>query len=443
MRSTLTSKASLSALLCLAVAVHGPAQQQPKIKDADLEQARNMLHAAYSDLKKNYYDPKFGGLDIDARYKEYNDRVAKAVSLNAGMAVVAGYLDGLKDSHTFFLPPMRPYTFEPGFRMKMVGDQCLVSRIRPKMDATEKLHPGDRILKFNNFPVGRDDLWTLTYYFTALSPSPVYELDLQSPDGATRHVSVKAFNRPGKAVLDLSQEGPDVWNLEHQGEDADHVNRSILQEVGDVTIWKMPQFNLESEQVDAAFARVRKHSTLVLDLRGDPGGYTDTLGWMVGSVFDHDVKIADRVGRKDSKPMIAKTRGNTFKGKMVVLVDSGSASAAELFARVMQLEHRATIIGDRSSGSVMESRHYDETSSTGGDTMVAFGFSITDANLIMADGKSLEKSGVVPDEVALPTAQDVAGGRDPVLAHAAELAGGKLTPESAGKLFPSEWEALY
>ena len=76
MRSTLTSKASLSALLCLAVAVHGPAQQQPKIKDADLEQARNMLHAAYSDLKKNYYDPKFGGLDIDARYKEYNDRVA-------------------------------------------------------------------------------------------------------------------------------------------------------------------------------------------------------------------------------------------------------------------------------------------------------------------------------------------------------------------------------
>jgi C-terminal processing protease CtpA/Prc len=88
----------------------------------------------------------------------------------------------------------------------------------------------------------------------------------------------------------------------------------------------------------------------------------------------------------------------------------------------------------------MEARRFEETSGT--DTVVPFGFSITDANLIMSDGKSLEKTGVTPDEVVLPTPEDLAAGRDPVLARAATLAGGSLSPEQAGKMFPVEWLPL-
>jgi len=176
-----------------------------------------------------------------------------------------------------------------------------------------------------------------------------------------------------------------------------------------------------------------------MDLRGNPGGLVKTLERVVGGVVDHDVTIAQRVGRKsDLKPQIAKSRGaGAYAGKLIVLVDSRSASAAELFARVIQLEHRGTVLGDHSSGSVMESVRYQFHQ--GMNTLVFYGASITDADLIMGDGKSLEHTGVVPDEVILPSAADLAAGRDPVLARAATLAGVQLDAVKAGQLFPIEW----
>ncbi len=50
-----------------------------------------------------------------------------------------------------------------------------------------------------------------------------------------------------------------------------------------------------------------------------------------------------------------------------------------------------------------------------------------------------EHIGVTPDDIVLPSAQDLAAGRDPVLAHAADLMGVTVTAEQAGKAFPYEW----
>ncbi len=136
------------------------------------------------------------------------------------------------------------------------------------------------------------------------------------------------------------------------------------------------------------------------------------------------------------KPLIAKSRG-AFTGKLIVLVNSRSAGDSELFARVIQLEKRGIVVGDRTVGSGMKGGYY--VYNVGGNTVISYVVAITQADLIMADGKSLEHVGVTPDEIMLPTAADLAAGRDPVLAHAAQELGVKLSPEDAGKMFPYLW----
>jgi carboxyl-terminal processing protease len=248
---------------------------------------------------------------------------------------------------------------------------------------------------------------------------------------------------PQQRVLDLTGSTGDfnIWDVVRDEENEAHLGRARFAVASDsVGILKLPSFEFDKSEIDSMIGKAHKYKALVLDLRGNPGGYTEILRYLIGVCFDKEIKIGDRIGRSEHKPMIAKPHDRPFTGKLVVLVDSKSASAAELFSRVIQLEKRGTVLGDRSSGSVMEAKQYSYKGGT--DTVIFFGAEITDADIVMTDGKSLEHHGVIPDEIMLPTADDLANGRDPVLAHAVESLGGKLTPEAAGKLFPYEWPKI-
>src|SRR5579863_866025 len=414
--------------------------QLQKITDTQRADTEVMLINLRDAVKKNYYDPAYHGLDIDARYKTYKEKLIKAETLGDAFRTVAAFLSGLDDPHTCFIPPRRIYQAEYGYKMQMFGDACFITNVRPETDAAKKLHPGDQVMTLDGFGINRKDLWQLEYYLYQLAPKRASEFTLRDPSGTVRK----------ERVLTKYLEGRELWNLtthierqdlksEMDNERSIWRNRYVERE--DVMIWKMPQFLYLDSRIDYLIGLARKHATLILDLRGNPGGSMDVLAHMIGSFFDRDVQVAVRVGRKDKKPQMARTVGkNIFTGNLIVLVDSNSGSTAELFARVIQLEHRGTVLGDHSSGSVMEARFY--RFSAGVNTLVSFGAFVTEADLIMSDGKSLEKTGVTPDEIILPTPSQLAGGEDPVLARAAELAGIKLDGLAAGKLFPYEWSPL-
>ena len=69
---------------------------------------------------------------------------------------------------------------------------------------------------------------------------------------------------------------------------------------------------------------------------------------------------------------------------------------------------------------------------------IFFGESITVADVIMSDGKSLEHVGVTPDELVLPTPAELAAGRDVVLSRAAALLGATLDPVKAATLYTDQ-----
>ena len=100
------------------------------------------------------------------------------------------------------------------------------------------------------------------------------------------------------------------------------------------------------------------------------------------------------------------------------------------------MEKRAFVMGDRSSGMVMEATFFPHEISL--DTNNFYGAEVAISDLIMTDGKSLEHVRVEPDILILPTAQDLTSHRDPVMARAAGLVGVKVTPEEAGSMFPEK-----
>lgn len=431
----------ISLILIMAGSAPLRAQQLDRI---ERERALSMLKNIRDDLKKNYYDPSFRGMDVDARFKSAEEKIKQATSLGQAFGVIAQALLDLNDSHTSFSPPSRPVSVEYGWQMQAVGDQCFVAAVKPGSDAERKgMKAGDLVLSIDGFKPTRKELWKIEYYYYALSPRPGMRVVLQSPGQEPRQLDISAKVKQGKRLLNLSGAGTssqDINDLIRESEDADRRTRHRFQKLGPLVIWKMPTFSFAPEDADSIMSDHIKGSTgLILDLRGNPGGLVRTLERLVGHFLDRDLKIADRKGRKEKKPMMAKTQGkDTFSGKVIVLVDSKSASCSELFARLMQIEKRGIVIGDVSAGAVMQSRFYQQE--LGVETLVIYGASITDADVIMTDGKSLEHTGVIPDELIIPTAEDLAANRDPVMARAAELLGVKLDPAKAGALFPIEWQ---
>ena len=399
----------------------------------DRDSAKAMLQMVKDDLKKNYYDPSLRGLDLEARFKQAEDKIKQAQTRDQLVIPIAQLMLDLNDSHTFFLPPFRAARVRYGWRMQMIGDTCFVTHVNPKSDAAAKgLIAGDKVLTVDGNRPTRENLWKINYRYYSLIPSRSVKLSVIHPDSeAPREIEVLS-------KIEKTAERADYFTNIWRYNSETLVDEDRFYEQDDLLIWEMPGFDVSPEHIDEIMSRVRKHKALVLDLRGNGGGYKVTLERFAGYFFDRDIKVADVQGRTEMKPILAKTRPDkVYKGQLIVLIDSRSASAAELFARVVQIEKRGTVLGDRSAGAVMLSRSYDHETGVGGT--LYFGASVTIANVMMSDGKGLERSGVVPDELVLPSALDIANRRDPVLARAAAIAGVELSADKAGTLFPVEW----
>ena len=424
-RPTHSVKRALALLSTIALGAGLLAQTGPALSKTDREIVSMMLRQIDEDVRRYYYDPSFHGVDLKASVRDAGLRLKSATAFNDAIGTLADLLIQLDDSHTTFLPPNRRVRVDYGWQMAMVGDVPLVVSVDPDSDAAAKgLKPGDRVLMLNGFEPRRANLWRLAYFYRFIRPQALQRVAVLRPDGTadTLDVQSRVASRPVTEIEDLLDE---LEGLLHR-------MRDVTAPVGaDTLVWRMSVFG-NPDRVDEMIKKARGYRTLVLDLRGNGGGAVVALRELVSRCFDRDVLVATVQQRGKIEREVAKPGRNGFTGGMIVLVDSRSASAAEMFARIVQLEKRGTVIGDRTAGAVMTSRIIPHKA---GLTGVFYATSITIGDVRMSDGGSLEKAGVEPDEIALPRPSDLAAGRDPVLAHAIALAGGSLTPEEAGRLF--------
>ena len=439
MHSNRRSSSRAVVVALMAVALPAAAGAQGRLGH-DRELGKLMLRNVQRDIQKLYFDPTFHGFDLPGRFAQAGEKLKTAESTGQVMAIVAQAVLEIGDSHTRFFPPERTVRAEYGWTMRPIGDVCRVLAVRPRSAAeTKGLKPGDAVLSVNGYPANRATADTLRYLFYSLRPQSALRVVAQSPGQPERTLDLAAELKRSALGVDLTEGSYAFWAMVREGQEERHLGRHIYDSLSDdVLVWHMPGFNLRDGGVRELIGRARKHQTLILDLRGNPGGFIDQLKELTGSLFDHDVTIAEEKSRKGSKPLVAKKAREPFLGKLIVLVDGDSASSAEVLARVVQIEKRGTVIGDLTAGAVLEAeeRSYDLA---GTDSIITYGAEIAVADLVMTDGASLEGKGVTPDELLVPTGEDLAADRDIVLTRAAALAGLEIPEGKTLSFLPYEW----
>jgi C-terminal processing protease CtpA/Prc len=413
-------------LLVLSGASAAPAART--MDATDLSRAREMLHAVRLAVRDYFHDPGFKGLDLDAHFGVARERMGDAVSMEQAYRIIADTLAGLDDPHTYFIPPPVAAHYDPGWDLLIVGDDAYVSVVRPGSDAVRNgMRRGDRVLLVGGRAPSRHAFWSLRQPDYVLSPRPMLDVRLQSAGKAARDVTIRATVTP--------RPGSDTAGHGHGVEPSVTRPRApLVTDIAGVRVWTLDAFDPDATRMErAARQAIGRASAMVLDLRGNGGGAIEGLVELTRHFFRREVHIAEPKGRRRLRPLVAQGRRDAFAGELIVLVDSATASSAEIFARVIQIEQRGIVVGDRTAACVMQARTRMASIPLIG-AVLPFGVSIAEADIIMRDGRSLQGTGVTPDVVSLPTGDDLAHGRDPVLAHALGLLGLSIEAAEAGRL---------
>jgi carboxyl-terminal processing protease len=152
---------------------------------------------------------------------------------------------------------------------------------------------------------------------------------------------------------------------------------------------------------------------VVLDLRNDPGGYLESAVQVAGQwVPKNQVVVTEAHSDGSSIPYNSAGFGRLSSTKTVVLINGGSASAAEILAGALRDYNIAQLIGEKSFGKGSVQQLIDLP----GDSAVK----VTIAKWITPSGKNLNHDGLTPDIEVKLSEDDMNNKRDPQLDRALE-----------------------
>ncbi len=165
-----------------------------------------------------------------------------------------------------------------------------------------------------------------------------------------------------------------------------------LQIKNSVAILKLNEFGQDSSnEFHAAAVQIKDKgiSKVVLDLRSNPGGLLNSAVDIAGELFENGQVVVIEQGKNSRDELKTSGPGTLKDAKLVVLINGGSASAAEILAGAIQDTGRGKLIGEKTfgKGSVQQIESLPGGSSA----------KITVAKWLTPKGKSIDKDGITPD----------------------------------------------
>lgn len=128
---------------------------------------------------------------------------------------------------------------------------------------------------------------------------------------------------------------------------------------------------------------------VVLDLRNNPGGYLSGSVFIASEFLPSGMVVQQEYSDGRKETFSVNRLGKLTTQRLVILVNKGSASASEIVAGVLQEYKRAKIVGETTfgKGTIQEAQ----------DLPGGAGLHITTARWLLPSGKSIDKSGIIPD----------------------------------------------
>ena len=315
---------------------------------------------------------------------------------------IEGTVRALNDPYSSFFNPSDAKKFEQdisgsfggiGAEIGIRNNQLLIiSPLKGNPAEAVGLKAGDKILKI-------DDTFT-----TDLSVDEAVKLIRGEPDTEVKLLilrngweEIKEFKLTRKVIIVPTLD----WEMKP----------------GKIAYFELQNFNANASSLfyQAALAALLEGAEgMVLDLRNNPGGFLDVAINLGGWFFDRgEVVVKERFYSGEEKIFRANGNGALKDLPVVVLVNGGSASAAEILAGALRDNRGVKIIGEKTfgKGTVQEIENLKD-----GSTL-----KISIAEWLTPDGHEIEKKGLVPDFEVKLTEEDFENQNDVQLEKAIEI----------------------
>lgn len=318
---------------------------------------------------------------------------------------IKGMVDSINDPYTVFFPPAEATSFESeiegnfegvGMEMGIKGEVLTV--ITPlKGSPAEKagIRPGDKVIQI-------EGKMTTDY----------------SIDQAVKLIRGKKGTSVTLLVVREGVEKPIEIKIIRDTINLPTIDTKLDPKTNIFTI-KLYTFSAQSAALFRNALREfveSKSNKLILDLRGNPGGFLDSAVDMASWFLAPGKAVVMEDYGNGKTQVVERSRGyNIFNEnlRMIILIDGGSASASEILAGALSEYGKAKLVGTKSFGKGSVQEYIKLNSETA--------LKVTVARWLTPNGKSISEGGLTPDVEVKLTAEDVVAGRDLQMNKAIEL----------------------